>query len=101
MGNSKLEITKERNGGELAVSLAGRLDTNTAPELQAVFDTELSEVSQVQIDMEKLEYLSSAGLRTLLTGTRKMDGNLTVFHVNDEIMEVFKITGFDSILNIR
>lgn len=103
--DSELKIEEETRDGELLLSLTGRLNTNTAPQLQEVFDRiflkkKLS-IEQVKIDMEGLEYLSSAGLRTLLTGSKLVKGNLTVFHVNDEIMGVFKITGFDSILNIQ
>lgn len=103
--NSELEIKDYTKDGELLLRLTGRLNTNTAPQLQEVFDKNILDpklsIERVRIDMEGLEYLSSAGLRTLLMGSKLVKGNLTVFHVNDEIMGVFKITGFDSILHIQ
>ena len=102
MGNSKLEITKERNGGELTVSLAGRLDTNTAPQLEAELKHSLSGITRLDLDFSGLEYLSSAGLRVLLAAQKTMNGQgeMVVRNVSETIMEVFEITGFVDILTL-
>ena len=97
-----MEIKKTQNGSELTVALEGRLDTVTAPELEAALGG-LEGVTKLTIDMEKLAYVSSAGLRVLLNAQKKMaknGGSMVVRNANDELKEIFEITGFDSILNI-
>ena len=86
------------------LALVGRLDTVTAPELEAEISAILPTVESLVLDMEKLEYISSAGLRVLLATNKQINaagGNLTVSHVCDDVMEVFDITGFLDILNIE
>ncbi len=98
-----MKIDKERDGAKQIIRLSGRLETATAPMLQEVIDNELQGVSDLQIDMEELEYVSSAGLRVLLAAAKKMkagEGTMVVKHVNAEILDVFKITGFNEILTI-
>ncbi|MCD7887451.1 MAG: STAS domain-containing protein [Clostridiales bacterium] len=98
-----MTITKKREGNRLTIAPEGRLDATTAPELSAVLDAELDGVKELLIDMENLAYMSSAGLRVILTAQKRMNrqGRMTVAHVCDDIMDVFKMTGFLSILTIR
>ena len=96
-----MTIETEQNGGTLVVRLAGRLDTNTAPQLQEKVSEFFSESNQVEINCAKLVYVSSAGLRVFLLASRaaqKADAQLTFSQVPDEVMEVFRMTGFSDIL---
>ena len=97
-----LNITKNTNETELTVALTGRLDTTTAPELEKELKASLDGVSELVIDMAALEYISSAGLRVLLSAQKVMNkqGEMKVVHVNETIMEIFEVTGFSDILNI-
>ena len=98
-----MDIKKELNGTELNVKLDGRLDTVTAPQL----DTELvglDNVTKLTIDMEHLSYISSAGLRVLLNAQKRLEkagGSMIITNANEELMEIFEITGFDEILTIE
>lgn len=99
-----MEIIKTKNDGKLTLALDGRLDTNTAPELEAAFKQEAADTKAVVLDLSKLAYLSSAGLRVVLTIQKTMksvNGSLVVKNVNETIMEVFEITGFSDILTIE
>ena len=98
-----MTITTNKNGGALTIALEGRLDTTTAPELDEVLKGSLEEVSDLTLDLEKLEYLSSAGLRVLLLAQKAMNkkGKMVVKNVNDTIQEIFEITGFVEILTIQ
>ena len=95
-------INKTVNGSELTVALDGRLDTTTAPQLEKELDS-LSDIKMLIIDMEKLVYVSSAGLRVLLKAQKVMNkqGKMTVKNVSQEIKEIFEVTGFDELLNIE
>ena len=95
--------TKRNEGNKLTIELEGRLDTTTAPELEAVLKESLNGVSDLTLDMEQLCYLSSAGLRVVLAAQKQMNkqGHMTVTHVCEAIMEVFEITGFVDILDIQ
>ena len=98
-----MEIKKEQNGSELTVSLEGRLDTVTSPELEAALG-DLGGVTKLVINMEKLSYVSSAGLRVLLNAQKKLaanKGDMSISNANDELKEIFEITGFDEIFNIK
>ena len=98
-----MEITKTLNGTELILALEGRLDTVTAPILEEELTTSLDGVEKLVLDFEKLEYVSSAGLRVLLTAHKKMhlQGSMVLKNVCDNIMAVFEITGFSDILTIE
>ena len=98
-----LNITKNTNASELTVSLTGRLDTTTAPELEKELKTSLDGVTTLVIDMTALDYISSAGLRVLLSAQKTMNkqGEMKVVHVGDTIMEIFEVTGFSDILTIE
>ncbi len=98
-----LNISKEKNGSDLTLALEGRLDTTTAPELEDVVKNELSGVTALVVDMAKLEYISSAGLRVLLSAQKVMNsqGNMVIKNASEDIMEIFDVTGFTDILNIE
>ena len=99
-----MKIESEKKDGSLSLKLHGRLETVTAPQLQQVVEQELKDINELLLDMEKLEYVSSAGLRVLLMASRKMKakkGSMKLYHVNEDIMEVFEITGFNEFLDIR
>lgn len=98
-----MEIIKNLEGSKLTVALEGRLDTSTAPNLEEELGKSIADVEELVLDFNKLEYISSAGLRVLLATQKTMSkqGSLTLTGVNDEVMEVFEITGFVDILTIE
>ena len=98
-----LNITKNTNETELTVALTGRLDTTTAPELEKELKASLDGVTTLVIDMTALDYISSAGLRVLLSAQKTMNkqGEMKVVHVGETIMEIFEVTGFSDILSIE
>lgn len=98
-----MTINKQKNGTTLTIALAGRLDTTTAPELEKEIKTGLDSVTQLVMDFEALDYISSAGLRVLLSAQKAMSkqGSMKVIHVNELVMEVFEVTGFADILTIE
>lgn len=85
------------------IVLSGRLDTVTAPQLEAEFEKILSDSDALVLDMANLEYISSAGLRVILKAQKAMNtkGTMKLIHVGESIMEVFDITGFSDFLNIE
>ena len=103
MGVIIVTIHKTLNGNMLSVALEGRLDTTTAPQLEAELKASMEGITKLDLDFEKLEYLSSAGLRVLLAAQKTMNkqGKMVVRHVNDSIYEVFEVTGFTDILTIQ
>ena len=98
-----MTIEKKINAEELTLIVSGRLDTQTAPELEAELDAVLSGLKELTFDMTNLEYVSSAGLRVILKAQKAMNaqGSMKLTGVNDSIMEVFDITGFLDILTIE
>ncbi|MBR0167915.1 MAG: STAS domain-containing protein [Synergistaceae bacterium] len=96
-------ISKQTNGTELTVALDGRLDTTTAPELEAELRGSIKDIKELVFDMTKLAYISSAGLRVLLKAQKVMNkqGKMAVKNANSDIVEIFEVTGFDEILNIE
>ena len=97
-----MTITKNQNGNALEIALEGRLDTVTAPQLEAELKN-LAGVETLTLDFSKLEYISSAGLRVLLSAHKAMagKGGMKVVHVNEIVSEVFEVTGFSDILDIE
>ncbi len=95
----KIDLNKEND--KLIISLEGRLDTNTSPELESEYK-KLDE-KNIVLDLEKLNYISSAGLRVLLTMQKEMNkkGSLEIINVCDEVLDIFEVTGFNDILNIK
>lgn len=98
-----MEIKKTLTGTTLEVALTGRLDTTTAPALENELKSSLDGVEKLILDFEGLAYISSAGLRVLLTAQKRMNkqGSMVLRHVNEEINEVLEITGFADILSIE
>ena len=98
-----MTIEKTMNGTAAALKIIGRLDTTTAPELEAAIDACAAEIKELVLDCTALEYVSSAGLRVILKAQKRMNtqGNMKLTHVNETIMEVFNITGFADILTIE
>ena len=98
-----LNIKKELNGSALKVALEGRLDTSTSPQLEEEMKNALNGVTELVFDMEGLEYISSAGLRVLLSAQKVMNqqGSMKLLHVNEVINEIFEVTGFSDILTIE
>ena len=98
-----MTIEKKVNGNALEIALEGRLDTMTAPELEAELNQSLGSVDSLTLDFSKLEYISSAGLRVLLSAHKVMSakGGMKVTNVNEIVQEVFEVTGFADILNIE
>ncbi len=98
-----LNITKQINGTSATVVLEGRLDTTTAPQLESELKSFLDSIKELVFDFEKLEYISSAGLRVLLSAQKAMSkqGSMKLIHVSDEVNEIFEVTGFSDILTIE
>ncbi len=98
-----LQIVKKRENDKLTLVVEGRLDTTTAPQLEAELKDALDGVTELVFDFEKLDYISSAGLRILLAQQKIMNrqGVMKVIHVNETIAEIFDITGFADILTIE
>ena len=98
-----MTIEKKINGEALTLIVSGRLDTQTAPELEKELDSVLTGTKELTFDMTNLEYVSSAGLRVILKAQKAMNaqGSMKLTGVNDSIMEVFDITGFLDILTIE
>ncbi len=98
-----LNIQKTQENDAILYQLEGRLDTVTAPELEASLQEALVETANLVLDFEKLDYISSAGLRVLLSAQKIINnqGTMKVIHVNDTIMEIFEVTGFNEILTIE
>jgi len=98
-----MTINKKKDGENLTFALEGRLDTTTSPELESQLKESIEGVSNLVFDLNKLEYISSAGLRVLLSAQKIMNkqGSMKVTNVNDDIMEIFDVTGFADILTIE
>ena len=98
-----MKITKNLNGTALEIALEGRLDTTTAPDLENVLKESLEGVNELILDFSRLDYISSAGLRVLLSAHKTMAnrGGMKVTNVNEIVNEVFDVTGFADILDIE
>lgn len=99
-----MDIKKNLTGNDLNIALIGRLDTTTAPQLEEIVKNELDSVDNLTYDFEKLEYISSAGLRILLASQKAINaksGVMKIKNVCSDILEVFEITGFSDIFTIE
>ena len=98
-----MNIIETRNGEELILALEGNLDTSSYEQLESVISSSLEGVKSLVLDFAKLDYVSSAGLRILLISQKKMNaqGKMTLRNVNNDIMDIFEMTGFLNILNIE
>lgn len=97
-----MTITNTRNNEQLVIAIEGRLDTSTAPQLEKFLSENTDGIKDMVIDMAKLAYISSAGLRVILGAHKKMSdiGKMKIINICDEVMEVFDMTGFTDILVI-
>jgi anti-sigma B factor antagonist len=98
-----MTIEKKVNGTELEIALEGRLDTNSSPQLEAELKNSTDGIESLIFDLGKLEYISSAGLRVLLSAQKTMNkqGKMAVRNANEDVMDVFDVTGFVDILTIE
>ena len=98
-----MTIKKIHDADKLTIALEGRLDTTTSPQLEAELRTSVNGISGLTFDFEKLDYISSAGLRVLLAAQKVMNkqGEMKITNVKPEIMEIFDVTGFVDILSIE
>ena len=98
-----MTINKEKHAAELRISLHGRLDTTTAPQLEEELSKSLDGISELVFDFGALDYISSAGLRVLLSAQKTMNrqGGMKIANVSETIMEIFEVTGFSDILTIE
>ena len=98
-----MKITKNQNGTCLNIAVEGRMDTTTAPELEKELRESLDGITELTLDFSKLDYISSAGLRVLLSAHKTMrdKGSMKVTNANEIVQEVFDVTGFSDILTIE
>lgn len=98
-----MTIEKTVNGEKVVLAVSGRLDTVTAPQLEAEIKNCAEGLTALELDFVNLAYISSAGLRVLLSTQKMMNkqGEMVITHVNDDIMEIFEMTGFADILTIQ
>ena len=98
-----MTINKQQDGSKLNIALEGRLDTTTAPQLESELRASLDGVTELAFDLKELLYISSAGLRVLLSAQKTMNkqGNMVVRNASEELMEIFEVTGFTDILTIE
>lgn len=97
-----MNITEKRNGKALILAVEGRLDTTTSPELESAIKQNADGIDKLELDFSQLDYISSAGLRVLLSAHKVMaaKAGMTIKNVNKEVFEIFEITGFSDILDI-
>ena len=97
-----MTIKAKRSDSKLIIQIEGKIDSTTAPELNDYIKSSLTGIQELEIDLEKVEYVSSAGLRSVLIAQKIMDkqGKMFLSHVRNEIMEIFELTGFTNFLTI-
>lgn len=98
-----MTITKTQEGTKLTVAIEGELNTNTAPELEKEFETCLDGITSLVIDAQKMDYISSAGLRALFGAAEVMQesGDMCVINSNEEVKNIFEVTGFVDIIDVK
>ncbi|SKB69795.1 anti-sigma B factor antagonist [Lachnospiraceae bacterium] len=98
-----LNINSDKSSMKLVISLEGRLDTTSSPQLEEFIKKEVGNTKELVYDLKNLEYISSAGLRVLLSSQKIMNkqGAMVLKNVSEEVMEVFEVTGFADIFNIQ
>ncbi len=99
-----MTIEKTINGDKIEAIIKGRLDTNTAPDLESEFVDKLQNIKEFILDLKDLDYISSAGLRVILTFHKQMtsqEGKFSILNPKDEVMEIFDMTGFSTFLDIK
>ncbi|MBP3754809.1 MAG: STAS domain-containing protein [Lachnospiraceae bacterium] len=98
-----MTINKTQDGSKLEIALEGRLDTMTTPSLEEEIKNSIEGITELVFDLKDLAYVSSAGLRVLLSAQKTMNkqGTMTIRNANEEVLEIFEVTGFIDILNIE
>lgn len=99
-----MEVKFNKQDSTLTVAISGNIDTVTAPELDSKLQENISGIKDLVLDFAAVDYISSAGLRVILMTNQLMedvDGNMTVKNVNEDVRDVFEMTGFDSLLNLE
>ncbi len=98
-----MNVNKIKDAGKLTAVIEGRVDTTTAPELEKSLKEDMEGCTELVLDFKAVEYISSAGLRVLLSAQKIMSkqGEMTLINVNSDIMEIFEVTGFSDILTIK
>lgn len=98
-----MNIEQTNNNGIVTLAISGRLDTSTSPQLEEKLESILNDTGELVLDFAELAYISSAGLRVLLKAQKSMQakGSMKLINVNEEVMEIFEITGFADILTIE
>ena len=101
--DSHLDITMTNDGAEYTFLLEGRLDTLTSPDLEGKVNETVDNATKLIFDLDKLEYISSAGLRVLLGAAQEMEGRgeMVVCHLTQPVKEIFELTGFDLLFHIE
>ena len=102
-GNSHLKISMTKDGAEYTFLLEGRLDTITSPDLESKINEVIGDAKKLTLDLSKLDYISSAGLRVLLGALQAMEGkgDMVVRNISESVREVFDLTGFSNLFNIE
>jgi anti-sigma B factor antagonist len=98
-----MEVKFNKQDSTLTVAISGNIDTVTAPELDTKFQENLSGIKDLILDFAAVDYISSAGLRVILMANQQLedaDGTMTIKNANDDVRDVFEMTGFDSLLNL-
>ena len=98
-----MTINQNKNGSKLVLAVEGRLDTTTAPQLESEIKSSISGITELEFDFSKLDYISSAGLRVLLSAQKIMNkqGSMIIHGASEDLMEIFDVTGFIDILTIE
>ena len=98
-----MTINQNKNGSKLVLEVEGRLDTTTAPQLDAEVKSSINGITELEFDFSKLDYISSAGLRVLLSAQKIMNkqGSMVIHGASENLMEIFDVTGFIDILTIE
>ena len=98
-----METKVNKNGTELTISPVGRMDTATSPEVQAVVDENIGDATDLTFDLGELKYLSSAGLRVLMSAQKTMlsQGSMKLINVNEDILDIFDMTGLIDVFEIE
>ena len=98
-----MTIEIRKNTKDITIGIAGRLDTTTSPDLNKTINEDVADTDNLVLDLKNLDYISSAGLRVLLSAQKKMqkEGTMKLINVCEEVMEVFEMTGFSDILTIE
>lgn len=98
-----MTINQNKNGSKLVLAVEGRLDTTTAPQLESEIKSSISGITELEFDFSKLDYISSAGLRVLLSAQKIMNkqGSMVIHGASEDLMEIFDVTGFIDILTIE